>query len=149
MKLWLSIVFKVVLLLVFTTTLMTRATACDGAKSAHESVKTVKKEGQNITLNPFQKEVKNAIGCSKDCQKPCCQKVKTHKKRCCNDPNCNGCCGENGCNCSAPSGFAAVLTPTLSLSLSGETLGFKTPIIPFIETVPKSVFIEFWQPPKL
>ena len=136
MKLLISIGLNFWLLLVFTAAPTTYALAC-GGKSPKNEVKNkvfCQKEGQN---------------CQKNCQKACCQKSKKTQKRCCDDDNCTGDCDKNGCTCASPNAFAAILIPTLDLNVTSSIVAIQTQPIPFTKTAPKSVFIKFWQPPKL
>ena len=136
MKLLISIGLNLWLLLVFTAAPTTYALAC-GGKSPKNEVKNkvfCQKEGQN---------------CQKNCQKACCQKSKKTQKRCCGDDNCTGDCDKNGCTCASPNAFAAILIPTLDLNVTSSIVAIQTQPIPFTKTAPKSVFIKFWQPPKL
>ena len=125
MKLLVSIMLNMWLLLVFTAAPTVDAWAC-GTKS-------------------LKKEIKS----KKTCQKECCNTSKKTKKRCCNDDNCSGNCGQNGCSCPSPNGFIAILTPAFNIRETPQMAFIQKQPIPFTEKVPKSVFIKFWQPPKL
>ena len=141
MKLLISIGLNFWLLLVFTAAPTTYALAC-GGKSPKNEVKNkvfCQKEGKETC----QKESK------KTCQKTCCQKTKKTQKRCCGNDNCTGNCDKNGCTCASPNAFAAILIPTLDLNITSSIVAIQTQPIPFTKTAPKSVFIKFWQPPKL
>ena len=120
MKLLFSLGLNIALLFVFTATPTSYALAC-GEKSPKKEIK-----------------------CKSNCKKDCCKKAHSkHKKGNCND-DCNGNC------CCTVSIFAfAVLEQSIftlpSLSL---TFGEKQQIS-YKKAFPKSVFIKFWQPPKL
>ena len=133
MKLLISIGLNLWLLLVFTAAPTTYALACGGKSPKNE--------------------VKNKVFCQKEskktCQKACCQKSKKTQKRCCGDDNCTGDCDKNGCTCASPNAFAAILILTLDLNITSSIVAIQTQPIPFTKTAPKSVFIKFWQPPKL
>ena len=136
MKLLISIGLNLWLLLVFTAAPTAHALAC-GGKSPENEVKSkvfCQKEGQKG---------------QKNCQKNCCPKTKKTQKRCCGDDNCTGDCDKNGCTCASPNAFAAILIPTLDLNVTSSIVAIQTQPIPFTKTAPKSVFIKFWQPPKL
>ena len=120
MKLLISIWLNFALLFVFTAAPISHALACGG--KAHK------------------KEVK----CKKHCKKNCCKKGHSkHKKGNCND-DCNG-----NCDCTTSAFFFTVLEEqkfTLSLTLPNfeekQAISYKT-------AFPKSVFLSFWQPPKI
>ena len=137
MKLLISIGLNLWLSLVFTAAPTTYALACGGKMPKNEVKSKVfcQKESQKT--------------CQKTCQKACCQKSKKTQKRCCGDDNCTGDCDKNGCTCASPNAFAAILIPALDLNVTSPIVAIQTQPIPFTKTAPKSVFIKFWQPPKL
>ncbi len=157
MKLLISIGLNLWLLLVFTAAPNTYALAC-GGKSPKNEVKNkvfCQKEGQKTWQRESQKtcQNENKKNCQKEgqktCQKACCKKSKKTQKRCCGDDNCTGDCDKNGCTCASPNAFAAILIPTFDLNITSSIVAIQTQPIPFTKTAPKSVFIKFWQPPKL
>ena len=90
-----------------------------------------------------KKEVKEV---SKKLKKDCCESKPVKKNKQSKD-NCTGDC--NDCTCASPTGFAGVLIPTINLNIVSHLISIEHSVIPFTETLFKSIFIEFWQPPKL
>ena len=124
MKFLISIGLNIALLFVFTAAPTSHAWAC-GEKSPKKEVK-----------------------CKKDCKKDCCKKANSkHKKGNCKD-DCNGNC--NGNCCCTVSAFASAVLEQSMFSLCPPTLVFEEKqSVSYKKAFPKSVFIEFWQPPKI
>ena len=92
------------------------------------------------------KEVKEVKEVSKKQKKDCCNN-KTDKKTKHHKDNCNGDC--NDCICCF-SASLYVIGSQSEFSLSAfNTSKPKREIIPYTQFPVKSIFIEFWQPPKV
>ena len=120
MKLLISIWLNVAVLCVFTAAPTSHTWACGG--------------------KDHEKEVK----CKTNCKKNCCKKSNSkHKKDNCND-DCNG-----NCCCTASTFTFAVLEQSTFELRSFTPVFEEKQAISYKKHFPKSVFIKFWQPPKL
>ena len=86
------------------------------------------------------KSLKKEIKCKVDCQKDCCKNAHPKNKK-------RGCTGNCCCNVST-SVFAVLEQFIFELSSFTPVFEEKQPIS-YKKDFPKSVFIKFWQPPKL
>lgn len=94
-----------------------------------------------------KKEIKNEV--IKKEQKDCCKNTRynntQHKNKKQKKGNCNGDC--NDCNCCVSS--YSEIYPTVFHLVSVKLNTPEKQITPYTQFPPKSVFIEFWQPPKV
>ena len=119
MKLLISIGLNIALLFVFTAAPTSHAWACGG--------KSLKKE----------------IKCKVGCKKECCKNAHSKNKK----GGCRGCNGNCCCNVST-SVFAVLEQSIFELHSFIPIFEEKQPIS-YKKGFPKSVYIEFWQPPKI
>ena len=87
-----------------------------------------------------RKDLKKEIKCKVGCQKNCCKNAHSKNKK-------GGCKGNCCCNVSTFV-FAVLEQSIFELRSFTPVLKEKQPIS-YKKDFPKSVFIEFWQPPKL
>lgn len=127
MKLTTSIFFTLALMFAFVAAPTNSAVACGGGSKSC-----------------CKKEVKKEVEKDND-TKSCCKKKGKNKK------GCDGDCGKKGCHCPQQTcSYASIITPTIELKLPKHNYSYKSKTNwYFLETVPNSVYLSLWLPPKI